>query len=143
MSANPGATAASTGTRNLTRRLLILIGGGDSACDPRVRRDPGQSIPLPSAGRRGCPSCRPATCMHGLSDRQLLVLLLQFTLLLGAARALGAAVRRFGQPSVMGEVIAGVLLGPTVLGRLSPSLQVFLFPKDAQQGGLLELLSWI
>jgi K+:H+ antiporter len=81
--------------------------------------------------------------MHGLSDRQLLVLLLQFTLLLGAARALGAAARRFGQPSVMGEVIAGVLLGPTVLGRLSPSLQVFLFPKDAQQSGLLELLSWV
>jgi Kef-type K+ transport system membrane component KefB/nucleotide-binding universal stress UspA family protein len=81
--------------------------------------------------------------MHGLGDRQLLVFLLQFTLLLGAARGLGALARRFGQPTVIGEVVAGVLLGPTVLGHLLPAVHATVFPDDAQQGALLELLSWI
>ena len=81
--------------------------------------------------------------MHGLSDRQLLAFLLQFTVLLCVTRVLGAVARRFKQPSVMGEVIAGVLLGPSVLGHLSPGVQAFIFPKDQQQSGLLELLSWI
>jgi Kef-type K+ transport system membrane component KefB/nucleotide-binding universal stress UspA family protein len=81
--------------------------------------------------------------MHGLGERQLLVFLVQFTLLLGAARLLGALARRLGQPSVMGEVLAGVLLGPSVLGNLLPGVQSFAFPKEPQQAGLLELLSWI
>ncbi|BDG05153.1 cation:proton antiporter domain-containing protein [Anaeromyxobacter oryzae] len=81
--------------------------------------------------------------MHGLGEHQLLVFLLQFTVLLGAARLLGALARRLGQPSVMGEVIAGVLLGPPILGRLLPGFQAALFPDDPQQAGLLELLSWI
>ncbi|GEJ57739.1 cation:proton antiporter domain-containing protein [Anaeromyxobacter diazotrophicus] len=81
--------------------------------------------------------------MHGLSDRQFLVFLLQFTVLLAAARALGGLARRLGQPSVMGEVIAGVVLGPTVLGHVLPGVEGFVFPKDPRQGGLLELLSWI
>jgi K+:H+ antiporter len=81
--------------------------------------------------------------MHGLSDRQLLVFLVQFTALLGAARVLGALARRLGQPSVTGEILAGVLLGPTVLGALLPRVEAFVFPADPRQGELLELLSWI
>jgi K+:H+ antiporter len=81
--------------------------------------------------------------MHGLGEHHLLVFLLQFTALLAAARLLGGVARRLGQPSVMGEVLAGVLLGPPVLGALFPRLELALFPKDAQQNALLELLSWI
>ncbi len=81
--------------------------------------------------------------MHGLTERQFLVFLLQFTLLLGVARILGAVARRFGQPSVIGEVLAGVLLGPTILGHAAPGLEAWIFPGDARQAGLLELLSWI
>src|SRR5512138_2145768 len=81
--------------------------------------------------------------MRGLSEHQLLVLLVQFAVLLGTARLLGAIARRLGQPSVMGEVIAGVLLGPTVLGHLLPAVGAGIFAKEAQQGGLLDLLSWI
>src|SRR5512138_1517968 len=81
--------------------------------------------------------------MRGLSEHQLLVLLVQFAVLLGAARLLGGLARRLGQPSVMGEVIAGVLLGPTVLGNLLPAVEAGIFPNDAEQRGLLELLSWV
>ena len=45
------------------------------------------------------------------------------------ARLMGAAVAHFRQPRVMGEVLAGILLGPTVFGLLFPDLQRALFPQ--------------
>ena len=48
-----------------------------------------------------------------------------------AARLLGGVAVRIGQPRVMGEVLAGILLGPTLLGpRARPDVQALLFPKD-------------
>jgi Kef-type K+ transport system membrane component KefB len=44
-----------------------------------------------------------------------------------AARFVGALVSRIGQPRVMGEVLAGILLGPTFLGTVAPSFQAELF----------------
>ena len=46
------------------------------------------------------------------------------------ARLFGAAAARLGQPRVMGEVVAGIALGPTILGWISPDLQAALFPSD-------------
>ena len=46
------------------------------------------------------------------------------------ARLMGAAVAHFRQPRVMGEVLAGIILGPTVFGLLFPDLQRALFPSD-------------
>jgi len=47
-----------------------------------------------------------------------------------AARLVGGALRRIGQPQVMGEVLAGILLGPTLLGAVLPDVQNYLFPAD-------------
>ena len=47
-----------------------------------------------------------------------------------AARLTGAAVTRIGQPRVMGEVLAGIVLGPTVLGAISSNAEAALFPSD-------------
>ena len=46
------------------------------------------------------------------------------------ARLFGAAAARIGQPRVMGEVVAGIALGPTLLGAISPELQAAIFPTD-------------
>jgi len=46
------------------------------------------------------------------------------------ARLTGAAMAKVGQPRVMGEVIAGIVLGPTVFGAISPAGQNALFPSD-------------
>ena len=46
------------------------------------------------------------------------------------ARLFGMASTALGQPRVMGEVVAGIALGPTILGAISPELQSALFPKD-------------
>jgi Kef-type K+ transport system membrane component KefB len=48
--------------------------------------------------------------------------------LLAAARILGELAKRFEQPHVLGEILAGILLGPTVLGTLAPDLTLWLFP---------------
>jgi Kef-type K+ transport system membrane component KefB len=58
----------------------------------------------------------------------LLHVLLALALVILAARALGALFRAFHQPPVMGEVVAGILLGPSLLGRLAPDLSAFLLP---------------
>ena len=46
------------------------------------------------------------------------------------ARLFGSLAVRIAQPRVMGEVVAGIALGPTILGAISPSLQATLFPSD-------------
>lgn len=60
----------------------------------------------------------------------LLVLLLQIATILVASRAIGLLFRAFGQPQVVGEMIAGIALGPSLLGWLAPALSATLFPAD-------------
>jgi Kef-type K+ transport system membrane component KefB len=55
-------------------------------------------------------------------------LLFDLALIIAAARACGALARRLGQPAVVGEIVAGIALGPTVLGRLAPGVPAWLFP---------------
>jgi Kef-type K+ transport system membrane component KefB len=58
-----------------------------------------------------------------------LILFLQMFVILAACRLCGWIVRRWlRQPQVIGEMIAGVLLGPSLLGALAPQVQQFLFP---------------
>lgn len=56
------------------------------------------------------------------------LLLVTLGILLIAARTLGELADRWGQPAVIGEIAAGILLGPTVLGRLAPDLAILFFP---------------
>jgi Kef-type K+ transport system membrane component KefB len=57
-------------------------------------------------------------------------LMLAIAAVILAARLVGAAIGRLGQPRVMGEVLAGILLGPTLLGAVAPELKDYLFPAD-------------
>ncbi len=68
-------------------------------------------------------------------------LLVQFIVIIVATRAVGAAFSHFGQPAVIGEMTAGVLLGPSLLGWLSPGSFTFIFPKESL--GILQLFSQI
>jgi Kef-type K+ transport system membrane component KefB len=63
---------------------------------------------------------------HGMLNLSLLVL--QIAVILGTCRLLIPLLRRFGQPAVIAEMIAGVLLGPSCLGWLAPSVTGVLFP---------------
>jgi Kef-type K+ transport system membrane component KefB len=58
---------------------------------------------------------------------------LQLFFIIGACRAVGWLAKRFfDQPQVVGEMIAGVVLGPSLFGLLAPDLQAALFPKETK-----------
>ena len=54
--------------------------------------------------------------------------LAQLVVIIAATRLVGGLAARLGQPRVVGEIAAGLLLGPTLLGRLAPGLWTWLFP---------------
>src|SRR5207249_4714613 len=53
----------------------------------------------------------------------------------------GEAMQRIGQPSVMGQLLAGVLLGPSIFGALAPDLQLALFPRTPEQASMIDAVS--
>jgi Kef-type K+ transport system membrane component KefB len=63
------------------------------------------------------------------------LLALHLAALLGTALVLGHVARRIGIPAVVGEIAGGLLLGPTVLGRLSPEAYAALFPPTGPIAG--------
>ncbi len=71
----------------------------------------------------------------------VLVLIIQIGVLLLAARVLGEIAQRFGQPSVVGELLAGIILGPSLLAGFFPVIGQWLVPQTAVQGYLLEVVS--
>ena len=77
------------------------------------------------------------------SEHQILVFLVQLSVLLTLARLLGQACKRIGQPSVVGELAAGVIIGPSVFGRWLPDAFEWLFPADAVQSGMLFTVGWL
>ena len=60
-------------------------------------------------------------------------LMLAIAAVILAARLMGSLVTRIGQPRVMGEVLAGILLGPTLVGAVAPGVQSYLFPEDIRE----------
>jgi Kef-type K+ transport system membrane component KefB len=65
-----------------------------------------------------------------MTEQQLGSLTLALLLILAGAQGLGYLFTRLRQPRVVGEILAGVLLGPTLLGRLAPSFSHTLFGAD-------------
>lgn len=55
---------------------------------------------------------------------------LQVAMIIAACQLVGRLAQRLGQPQVVGEMIAGVMLGPSLLGLLFPEVQRALFPKE-------------
>ena len=74
-------------------------------------------------------------------DHPLSHLFVQFLVIISVSRAMGKMFARLGQPEVIGEMAAGILLGPSLFGLLAPDLFAFVFPKDSL--GTLRLLSQI
>ncbi|HEY9785875.1 MAG TPA: cation:proton antiporter [Candidatus Obscuribacterales bacterium] len=78
-----------------------------------------------------------------LSEHAVLLLFIEITLLLSASLICGEILSRLGQPSIIGQILAGLLLGQTFFGALFPDLSSQLFPRDGSQSRLIEVISWI
>lgn len=64
-----------------------------------------------------------------MSHPEIIAFFIQLALMLAVALIFGQLMRRWGQPAVLGELIGGVLLGPTVLGALFPASHAWLLPE--------------
>ncbi len=80
------------------------------------------------------------TIGHNLTH-PLSILLLQIITIILAARIMGMLFKRLGQPMVIGEIIAGIVLGPSLVGHFFPEFSAFLFPADSLSN--LQFLSQI
>lgn len=74
-----------------------------------------------------------------LASHAVVLLSVQAILVIAASRVLGVVLRRLGQPMVIAEVLAGIMLGPSLLGLLAPDTFAMLFP--ASSLGALGVLS--
>jgi len=81
--------------------------------------------------------------MHALDESHILLFLLQVSLLLALARAGGLWLYRRGQPAITAEILVGILMGPTVFGRLAPAWHARLFPNDPTQQNMLDTVAWL
>jgi Kef-type K+ transport system membrane component KefB/mannitol/fructose-specific phosphotransferase system IIA component (Ntr-type) len=66
--------------------------------------------------------------MPHLAAHDVMTMFLALAVLLGTAKLAGEVMQKLDQPSVLGEIMAGILLGPTVLGQIKPHVYAFLFP---------------
>ncbi len=71
------------------------------------------------------------------------ILVAQILLLLVVGRVLGEGMQRIGQPALMGTLLAGILLGPSLFGWVWPQAQHFIFPKEQAQKGVIDGLSQV
>lgn len=78
--------------------------------------------------------------MKGLSQ-PLPVFLMQLVIIIVASRLCAYLFKKIGQPAVMGEIVAGIALGPSLLGSISPEFNAFVFP--ATSLGNLQMLSQV
>src|SRR5262249_19484817 len=65
----------------------------------------------------------------------------ELALLLVVGRLMGEVALRLGQPSVMGQLIGGLLLGPSFFGLIWPDAQHAIFPSDAAQKSMIDAVS--
>src|ERR1700724_2043108 len=69
------------------------------------------------------------------------IFIAELGLLLLVGRLMGEAAQRLGQPAVMGQLIGGLLLGPSVLGLIWPAAQHALFPGTPEQKSMINAVS--
>ncbi|HKI03892.1 MAG TPA: cation:proton antiporter [Thermoanaerobaculia bacterium] len=132
--------------------VLLLFGTGIYfILDYGSRLPPPAAAPHASAPAAAHPGLAPKEAEHsgkGIAASfvenlraPLSILLLQIIVIVAAARVLGALFRKIGQPPVIGEMVAGILLGPSLLGLVAPAVQTFIFPASSMDP--LRMLSQI
>ena len=83
----------------------------------------------------------PAWAAEGGKGPSEATFIIEIIALLVVGRLLGEIMLRLRQPAVMGQLIAGLLLGPSVLGHFLPDVQHALFPKTADQKAMIDAVS--
>jgi Kef-type K+ transport system membrane component KefB len=122
--ASSGAVVNHSPSVSSNLRLLLGYGlmiAGMVACYLAIRSY-GETLSAPAATavlKAQAPAAHSGAIGHVLLSLVVIIIL---------ARLLGSAFHYFHQPPVIGEIIAGILLGPSFLGRLAPAVSAYVFP---------------
>jgi len=79
--------------------------------------------------------------MRGTGGSTEALFIVQIVLLLLVGRLLGEGMQRIGQPAVIGQLVAGMLLGPSVFGTIWPQAQHAIFPTSGEQKSMIEAVA--
>jgi Kef-type K+ transport system membrane component KefB/nucleotide-binding universal stress UspA family protein len=74
---------------------------------------------------------------NGVGGHDEVILVAQVALLMLVGRGLGEVMQRFGQPAIIGQLLAGLILGPSLFGWIWPQAHDLVFPKSAEQKSLI------
>ncbi len=118
-------------------KYVLLVGGPAAGVLAIVHA--GQALRAPSEAVGAAPAAAAEGGAALMPD--LLLLLVQIGVILVAARVVGLLFRFIRQPQVVGEMVAGILLGPSLLGWVAPELSAQLFP--AASLGFLNSISQV
>jgi Kef-type K+ transport system membrane component KefB/nucleotide-binding universal stress UspA family protein len=88
-----------------------------------------------------CCAWAAAAAPEGEKGPSELIFVAQLAILIFVGRLLGEAMQRIGQPSVIGQLIGGLLLGPSFLGVIWPEAQHALFPPNGMQKSMIDAVS--
>ncbi len=78
-----------------------------------------------------------------LADEKIMLFLIQVSILLSSALICGEILARLGQPAVIGQLLAGIILGPSVFGAVFPTQYESVFPVESTQQYLIDIVSWL
>jgi Kef-type K+ transport system membrane component KefB/mannitol/fructose-specific phosphotransferase system IIA component (Ntr-type) len=79
--------------------------------------------------------------MHHLSPHDVMTMFIALAVLLGCAKLAAELMQKIGQPSILGEISVGILLGPTVLGHYRPHLYETIFPSTGSMPIVLDTVT--
>ncbi|MCX6674103.1 MAG: cation:proton antiporter, partial [Methanothrix sp.] len=71
------------------------------------------------------------------------MILLQIAVMLAFALVFGGLMKRLRQPAVLGEILGGIVLGPTILGAVAPAVQSVLFPAFGEPSRILHAVAYL
>jgi Kef-type K+ transport system membrane component KefB len=100
---------------------------------------PGDSVKQSASSQSSTSETNSQPEGRGMPMPNLFTLVLQIAVVLSACRLTGALFRKIHQPRVVGEMFAGIMLGPSLLGWIAPGLAAYLFPRASL--GFLNALS--
>jgi Kef-type K+ transport system membrane component KefB/nucleotide-binding universal stress UspA family protein len=75
------------------------------------------------------------------SDHTIVIFFAEVAMMLIVGRFIGEVMHRLGQPEVLGQLLAGIILGPTVFGRLLPGAHNFIFPDAVELKKMIDAIS--
>lgn len=125
---------------------LIVVAGGIGAIlhfgsALELSRMPGEWVGLSHSSESAASSGGMLSSLRSNLQHPLSQLFVQLLVIIAAARVLGSLFTRVGLPAVVGEMAAGVVLGPSLLGFVAPGFFAFVFPQDSLDA--LRLLSQV